>query len=128
MRTTSPILRAAAAITATAALIAIYTALTHLFGAMPRCVMKRLTGFDCPGCGSQRALHALLDGHPLEAWSYNLFLPFVVAYLLLLLAHWIFPASRRLGTLHRRLTSPAAIWTILSLIIVWTVVRNLLGI
>ena len=119
MRTTSPILRAAAAITATAALIAIYTTLTRLFGTMPSCVMKRLTGFDCPGCGSQRALHA---------WSYNLFLPFVVAYLLLLLAHWIFPASRRLGTLHRRLTSPAAIWTILSLIIVWTVVRNLLGI
>lgn len=28
----------------------------------PRCHFKALTGFDCPGCGFQRALHAALHG------------------------------------------------------------------
>jgi hypothetical protein len=26
----------------------------------PKCPFKALTGFDCPGCGSQRAFHCLL--------------------------------------------------------------------
>ena len=28
----------------------------------PRCTFLTLTGYQCPGCGSQRALHALLHG------------------------------------------------------------------
>ena len=33
----------------------------------PRCVFLSLTGYKCPGCGSQRAIHALLHGcHPVD--------------------------------------------------------------
>ena len=41
---------------------------------MPKCPVKLLTTLDCPGCGFQRALHATLHGHFVEAVNYNLFL------------------------------------------------------
>jgi hypothetical protein len=40
----------------------------------PGCAFHRLTGLDCPGCGSLRALHALLHGHPVLAVHDNLLL------------------------------------------------------
>lgn len=44
----------------------------------PKCPFKAVTGLDCPGCGSQRAIHALLHGHFGEAMRYNvLILPFI---------------------------------------------------
>ena len=59
----------------------------------PPCPVRYLTGFYCPGCGSLRALHALLDGDLRRAWAMNPFtvtmLPFVcyglVSYMLLAL-------------------------------------------
>jgi hypothetical protein len=38
----------------------------------PRCIFHSLTSLDCPGCGSQRAIHALLNGDVLAAADYNL--------------------------------------------------------
>lgn len=50
---------------------------------MPKCVFKLITGLDCPGCGFQRAVHALLHGRISEAMNYNLFLTFFgVPYLI----------------------------------------------
>ncbi|WP_243836001.1 DUF2752 domain-containing protein [Sphingobacterium paludis] len=44
----------------------------------PKCPFKTLTGLDCPGCGSQRAIHALLHGDILGAIRFNaLLLPFI---------------------------------------------------
>jgi hypothetical protein len=37
----------------------------------PQCLFHRLTNLNCPGCGSLRALHALLHGHVLEALRLN---------------------------------------------------------
>lgn len=37
----------------------------------PRCVFYSLTGFYCPGCGSQRAFSSLLHGELKQAISYN---------------------------------------------------------
>lgn len=37
----------------------------------PVCLIKTLTGFSCPGCGSTRALHALLHLRFAEAFSLN---------------------------------------------------------
>lgn len=36
-----------------------------------KCTFKMLTGYDCPGCGSQRAFHAFLHGEFARAWEYN---------------------------------------------------------
>ena len=37
----------------------------------PLCTFHRLTGLDCPGCGSLRALHALLHGQVWTALQFN---------------------------------------------------------
>ena len=34
------------------------------------CVFKHIFGFDCPGCGAQRSLWALLSGHLSESFRY----------------------------------------------------------
>ncbi len=80
------LLVAAAAVAA----LAVYILFCEYSGAMPRCPFKWVTELDCPGCGSQRALHSLLHGHPMDAWGYNLILPPVVIYLmaLVLLPLW----------------------------------------
>ncbi len=40
----------------------------------PKCFFLGLTGWYCPGCGSQRAIHALLNGNFVQAAGFNLFL------------------------------------------------------
>lgn len=103
----------------------LYLLLVELTGLMPRCILKATTGFDCPGCGSQRALRALLHGHPLQAWSYNLLLPFLVAYALALLILPRIPGPR-VARLQSALTSPAAIYILLAAILAWWLLRNIL--
>jgi len=45
----------------------------------PRCPFLTLTGFQCPGCGSQRAIHYLLHGNVVQAARMNLlFIPGIV--------------------------------------------------
>lgn len=97
------LLRAAAILTVAAALLCLYLGVLSLGMPMPRCAFLEVTGWQCPGCGSQRALAALLHGHPLEAWRYNLMLPPALAMILLL---WLLPQGSRL---KERLTSRAAI-------------------
>lgn len=38
---------------------------------LPPCLFYSLTGFYCPGCGSTRALHALLHGQFIGAMTLN---------------------------------------------------------
>lgn len=37
-----------------------------------RCPFNAITGLDCPGCGGQRALHALLHVRFMEALHFNM--------------------------------------------------------
>jgi len=37
----------------------------------PKCMFFAATGLHCPGCGCQRALHHLFNGHLLLALHYN---------------------------------------------------------
>jgi hypothetical protein len=52
-------------------------------GLYPRCPFRAMTGYDCPVCGTGRAMHELLHGRVGEALSFNVLsliaLP-VVAY------------------------------------------------
>lgn len=47
----------------------------------PPCPLHYLTGWYCPGCGSLRAIHALLHADLMQAWAMNpltvLLLPFI---------------------------------------------------
>jgi hypothetical protein len=89
----------------------------------PKCPFRLLTGWQCPGCGSTRALYQLLHLHPLAAFKLNplmvLTLPFIVYGFLGL------TRSAVLGKPQRRLfIPPVYLWTWLALLIFFWVFRN----
>jgi hypothetical protein len=91
---------------------------------MPKCPFKMLTGLDCPGCGFQRAMHALLHGHVAEAIRFNVFLVVAVPYLLALLVANFLCTEHRKAKLLAILESRTAIWTYVVLYVAWMVIRN----
>lgn len=92
----------------------------------PKCIFKSLTGYSCPGCGIQRAVHALLHGDIVGAWHYNRFL--IVS--LPLMAIYGYAETRRTTNvkLYTTLNSPIAIGLVFVLSVTWWVVRNIYGI
>ena len=86
----------------------------------PKCPFKVLTGLQCPGCGLQRALHALLQGRFVEAIHYN--------YLFLFGLRALLPASNSKRRLTRVIEDRRLILTYVVLFFVWLVVRNILHI
>lgn len=104
-------------------LVAFYALVPIESGWMPRCTFKSLTGLDCPGCGSQRAIQALLHGHIATAWNFNPALFFAVPLIAILLGVEAMPG--RFKSLRKTLLSPQSIIFIFILIIFWTIFRNL---
>src|SRR6478672_8540242 len=54
-------------------------------GFFPPCLFRLLTGFQCPGCGSTRALHQVLHGHFIAAFELNPLFVIAIPFLLLAL-------------------------------------------
>lgn len=92
----------------------------------PPCPFLALTGFYCPGCGTLRAIHQLTRGHPLAALDLNplmmLLLPFVAYFLA---SHAMLAVMGR--PLRRFFVRPAFIWTLLGIILVYWLLRNVPG-
>jgi hypothetical protein len=90
----------------------------------PQCLFHRLTGWNCPGCGSLRGMHQLLHGHLLTALRCNaplmLSLPLAAFYSLRQFSRWragrpvTFPAIR-----------PGAMLLFVGALAVFTIVRNI---
>lgn len=91
---------------------------------MPRCLFKCLTGYDCPGCGMQRALHAVLNGDIGAAWTFNPFLFFLVPAAIMYV-------SAECGIikntcLRKAILSRAAATGLLAATAAWWIVRNII--
>ena len=95
---------------------------------MPKCAFKMLTGWDCPGCGIQRAVHAFVHGRFAEAISYNYFLAYSVPYLLSFLVVWVAPDYRWSGKLKAFIEDRRVVYFYIITYFIWLVVRNLLHI
>jgi hypothetical protein len=54
--------------------ITVAAVILWLFYFYPSCIFHRLTGLFCPGCGSRRAVLAVLDGNWRQAAGYNILL------------------------------------------------------
>lgn len=91
---------------------------------IPKCAFHEITGYDCPGCGSQRMLHALLHGDFLSAWNANAFI--LCATPLLLLMLWSAAFRTRAPRLYAFLNSPLMIVAITVALLLWTLFRNML--
>ena len=95
-------------------------------GATLPCFTYTHFGIYCPGCGDTRALHALVHGHILEAFDYNLLFPFVV----LILGWYYLVGLTTLLFRKRVMWIPQSLptWGVLALagtIVVFTVLRNI---
>lgn len=93
-----------------------------------RCPFKLVTGLQCPGCGGQRALHALTQGHLREAIGYNLFLVYAAPYALALVAANLMPEGKARSKALRWLEQPALVWFYVISAIAWIIIRNILHI
>lgn len=90
---------------------------------MPKCPVHLLTGFDCPGCGSQRAIHALLRGRVDEAFAHNALLVVMIPFISL--TAYAELTRGRNPRLYRALAHPAVVVAVIVLVVVWAVLRNL---
>ena len=94
---------------------------------IPRCPFLQLTGWQCPGCGSLRGIHALLHGDLGRVLELNvMLLPGLVYFTLLVILELLRPYRPQAERLYRRLAGRTACWIIFAIIVVWGIVRNLL--
>tara|TARA_R110002020_G_scaffold315492_1_gene530663 strand:- start:579 stop:971 length:393 start_codon:yes stop_codon:yes gene_type:complete len=93
----------------------------------PKCPFLSLTGLQCPGCGSQRAVHHLLNGHFVNAFKQNALLLLAMPYVLLgLFLEFKKPLSKKLLNIRKRFFGSIAIWCILGIIFTFWIFRNLM--
>lgn len=90
-----------------------------------KCPLKALTGYDCPSCGNQRLVHALVHGRIVEAFHYNPFtmlsLPYVIPLLLTLRSNKGFPLKVR-----KIVQAPVALYIYCGAVCLWWVLRNVI--
>ena len=93
-------------------------------GHYPRCPFLAATGAYCPGCGSLRAVHALVQGRLGEAIGLNALLVLVaLPTLLVLWGGWAARGAARRP--RRRVAPPALLWALLAAVAAFGVLRNL---
>ena len=90
---------------------------------MPKCLFKMLTGYDCPSCGGQRALHTLLNGRFRDAFMLNPFLFLVAPYLLAIL-YSTFSKSRVAIVAKKIVGHHITVSIYLIIYVLWWVVRK----
>lgn len=92
-------------------------------GVFPRCTFLTLTGYKCPGCGSQRAIHALLHGDVVGAFKYNALLLISIPWIALCL----YAETQRIRNprLYTRINAPQLMWFFLITVLLWWLLRNI---
>ncbi|MDR0982568.1 MAG: DUF2752 domain-containing protein [Culturomica sp.] len=91
----------------------------------PKCPFYVLTGYKCPGCGSQRAIHALLNGNVISAFTENMLLVLAIPYILLGVVLDIKKFhGLRIQRLRKTLYGQKAILAVLIIIIGFWILRN----
>ena len=90
----------------------------------PKCSFYLITGWECPGCGSQRMLHALLRGEIGEAWGYNPVLLCLLPVIGVMLLAALF--RPRMPRFYAAINSLPVILSVTAVMIGWGIIRNLI--
>lgn len=91
----------------------------------PKCPFKALTGLKCPGCGSQRAIHALLHGDLAAAWRFNALLVVTIPVLAVMIP--VQCMRRKRPQLYLKVFCSATIWGTFIAVVAWWIGRNIWG-
>ena len=102
----------------------IYNPIRDVF--FPKCPFFVITGFKCPGCGSQRAIHYLLNFDILKAINENVLLVLSIPYLFagIVFESLLVPSDKILKW-RKRLFGQRAIIIIVAIIVAFWIGRNL---
>ena len=92
----------------------------------PGCIFKSITGYECPGCGSQRVVHNLLNLRLKEAFKAKALLVILIPYIIVglifdLLRHG---RSRSVHLPGAIFFGKIAIIILIVTVILFTVIRN----
>ena len=106
-------------------LLFLYSILYKKTGFGIPCVIHKITGFYCPGCGITRMLFALFHGEIKKAFMYNQFvfilLPFLIARLIYITYLYIVDKKDKV-----LVKIPNYVYIVLLVIVlVWGIIRNL---
>lgn len=88
----------------------------------PKCIIKTITGYNCPGCGCQRLLYQWAHGNFLAGLKYNYFFFIGLLYIFLLLFGKVSSIAHKIAVSR---------WTISSFVMLyfaWWIIRNILNI
>lgn len=92
----------------------------------PKCGFYVLTGWKCPGCGSQRALHALLHGDVLAAFRLNMWIPVAIIYIAFVVTAMLF--GKQGSRFSEIVTNKYLLAAFLVFTLLWFVLRNVYGV
>ena len=89
------------------------------------CLFHRLTGWDCPLCGGQRMLRALLHADFRAAFALNPFLMCSLPLYLLWVVCYIRPKFMQHSSILSRLCCDSAFFIYIFIALLWGIIRNL---
>ena len=90
----------------------------------PKCPVFSFTGMCCPGCGSQRALHAFLNGNLATAFRQNMLATICYIALLAEILMMLAESRRWRPTIWLNQTRYAALMVLIA-VLAFTVFRNI---
>jgi hypothetical protein len=91
----------------------------------PTCVMKLLTGFDCPGCGGTRAAWYMLHGNIAAAARHHAMLVFATPFLIYIYIAWTLQVVTKRKVIPQLQLSTPVIGGFIGAWIMFSVLRNL---
>lgn len=92
----------------------------------PPCPFLVLTGYQCPGCGTQRAIHDLLHFNFLDAFRHNALILFLIPYIIMGFYLEILNGKKRLPRLEQFFFGKWAARIVIGIILLYWLLRNVL--
>lgn len=90
-----------------------------------KCPIYYFTGYLCPGCGSQRAIHELLHMNIKKAFEYNALLVSLIPYLILAITLSTKQLRNYFSKTRKFFFNPQAILILLGIALAFGIFRNI---
>lgn len=120
------VLGAAIVIILIVALYLLYSLNPEIYPIFPKCPFLLITGYECPGCGTQRSIHQLLHLNIGAALKYNAFMVLALPYVFFAIYMEYFGGKQRNSKLYSVLFGRYSALLILIIILLYWILRNII--